>query len=106
MCPLSKQGRSSNAHFNLAIRQAKKVAPSAKPQNVISFSASSEGKKNRVVSMVGRARAHRCLDTRSATPDGAAMHPATRSRVLAYLPPGVHAQVLLILKVQNSDLVS
>lgn len=51
--------------------------------NGISFATWSE-EKHRIMSVVRCARAHRCLDSGSATSDGVAMHFATRSRAPAY----------------------
>lgn len=71
------------------------VTPYRQTLNVISFAAWSE-EKHRIMSVVGCARALRCLNTKSATSDGVVMHFSTRSRAPAYFaarcPTGSYAK--------------
>lgn len=88
ICYLSYRGKANNAHYHLRSPPKRVRARHSSNEsdlyrqtlNVMSFAARSEG-KDRVASVVGRARARGCLGTRSATSDGAAVYNLPRARV-------------------------
>lgn len=99
---LMDRRRVSNARFTLAVlpprhvrvrHLSKESDPYRQELDFIIFAALSEG-KDRIASAVGCAHSHGCLDTRSATWDGAAMHFVTRSLALAYFAAGCTSAVL------------